>query len=1511
MPIAAKLVDNSGLLITAVTVRCALSVDNAIDTSGAPTSAALVGLGSTVTTSVGIAYFSPALQASSNASVALTASCTWISGDVVTVAAPLVVRTFALALLWALPGAPGGSCACGAAGGNATAPCTAVCAQASSQGGAGFGGGALVVQAAGAQWAVSSSGVASRLQASLANTSAAGAVSALPSSLNAATLQALSPAPSLLLVQTSEQGGSASVLAFAPPLTCTLAVAASGSPAHASASTVALPGGSSLTSALNTNAVGAPQQQMTAGSASFSGVGLKGCGFAAAVPLWASCAWLTGEVLQSQLLLALAPPLRLEWSPATLAAAPLYTLACTAAQGYVTAQPAVLQLVNGATGAVQASAPPVTCSVSVLSAVLGATGAATPVTLLGATTASTAAGVASFSLGLSGATNASVALTASCTWISGDVVSVSSPLALRTYALSLLWRSAAGNCACGPGGSARGTDPSCASACASSGATVAALSDAGAIFLAAGGVPWLSAGNGANVSRVLARGLQSLGGAAGEDAPSALPSSADVLTLQPLAPAPAVVIVRSLADGSAPVVLLAPDLPCSIAVDARFSAASFAADAANAASGLAFAPAPASSVAGLSGIASSGGRAVFSAIGLAGAGFGAATPLAASCTWLTGEVIVSSTLLARTNRLRARVIVDPPSDTLPSSPSQIFLIAPPPSLLVEACSAMNCSMASGPAGFAPYLDVQLSCTAHAVPVDPATGLAVTNTAIALQGSLTEPTEAATAVATFARLAVVGPFGAAFVAAFACPWISGDDVAASAPPTLFPAITTSWAVGPANASAFVGNLSAPPAACLYNTPLTFGVQLSFVLPPTPAAPSQLSRTSWTDLTANPNSELTCSLGGTVAGSPILLTGQATSRASASGLLVFAGVALLPALPASQSDPPQVVLLTASCLARGNALPSATALTAIQRLSVGLVQAPPAATLPASVSQPLPFAPTVVVAVLNSTGGVLASESSATCSVSIAAQAFAPNIPAGQQQVSLLGVVRAAVAGGLAAFPGLSISGPLGSSANLSFDCVRSVGGVVFPAAATVIVDVVQAVWVPPLLTRWQLYNTPTLLSASLRQFVPDPAAGWAVASGSTPRPAPALACSLALQAPAASGLAISSSSPGAVGAAGTSDANGTVAFALALTGPAGRADNVSAQCSVAGQPFSTPAVTVAIETVALVAVVAPPSVWLPSFASALTPFAPVPSVLLVTQHGGLPVDAREASCQLGVGSPNASVLAPPLSGYKLAPLLSSTRVNASGAAVSDESEVVFQAAHTPILLANALVQTAAFGLTLNMSVTCQRSQGDATAPLTWQLRIVDADTEFIAPPPPAVVSQTAFTVQVRLFDRGAAASAGAAFPTLALDNVTICTLHVTSTDPLIVLQNGVARAIGGVVSFLGVSLAARSGSLVRGVVTCALGDLAFPSALPWAVTMQPCGPGTAPAGAGGYTCAACPSGTYSDGGAGITACTPCPGQGVSCAGGLLTLLPGFARTQDGAATVDASTELYPCWNPKGW
>jgi hypothetical protein len=118
-----------------------------------------------------------------------------------------------------------------------------------------------------------------------------------------------------------------------------------------------------------------------------------------------------------------------------------------------------------------------------------------------------------------------------------------------------------------------------------------------------------------------------------------------------------------------------------------------------------------------------------------------------------------------------------------------------------------------------------------------------------------------------------------------------------------------------------------------------------------------------------------------------------------------------------------------------------------------------------------------------------------------------------------------------------------------------------------------------------------------------------------------------------------------------------------------------------------------------------------------------------------------------------------------------------------------------------------------------------------------------------------------------------------------------------------------VRFTGVSLAARSGSVVNGGVSCVLGALQYPRALAWTNSMQACPRGTAPAGAGGYTCEQCGGGSYSDGGPTVT-CTKCPRKGVDCSGGVLRLLPGYFRVPDFRPTVDESTELHACWNPRG-
>jgi hypothetical protein len=70
-----------------------------------------------------------------------------------------------------------------------------------------------------------------------------------------------------------------------------------------------------------------------------------------------------------------------------------------------------------------------------------------------------------------------------------------------------------------------------------------------------------------------------------------------------------------------------------------------------------------------------------------------------------------------------------------------------------------------------------------------------------------------------------------------------------------------------------------------------------------------------------------------------------------------------------------------------------------------------------------------------------------------------------------------------------------------------------------------------------------------------------------------------------------------------------------------------------------------------------------------------------------------------------------------------------------------------------------------------------------------------------------------------------------------------------------------------------------VVKCSIGTISVPPVFTWPITISGCSAGAQPSGA---TCIPCPSGRYSDGG--NDTCVACPLVGVSCAGGILKLLP---------------------------
>ena len=112
------------------------------------------------------------------------------------------------------------------------------------------------------------------------------------------------------------------------------------------------------------------------------------------------------------------------------------------------------------------------------------------------------------------------------------------------------------------------------------------FTDPSVIFQSSGGENWLVNGNGQNLTRLLKHGIVSISkdGSNHADIPAALPSSADVSSLQPLLSPPSAVIVRSTSYDS--VVLTSPSLPCFVNLDDSLSASSFASYGGNVQSGL-------------------------------------------------------------------------------------------------------------------------------------------------------------------------------------------------------------------------------------------------------------------------------------------------------------------------------------------------------------------------------------------------------------------------------------------------------------------------------------------------------------------------------------------------------------------------------------------------------------------------------------------------------------------------------------------------------------------------------------------------------------------------------------------------------------------------------------------------------------------------------------------------------------------------------------------------------------
>lgn len=410
--------------------------------------------------------------------------------------------------------------------------------------------------------------------------------------------------------------------------------------------------------------------------------------------------------------------------------------------------------------------------------------------------------------------------------------------------------------------------------------------------------------------------------------------------------------------------------------------------------------------------------------------------------------------------------------------------------------------------------------------------------------------------------------------------------------------------------------------------------------------------------------------------------------------------------------------------------------------------------------------------------------------------------------------------------------------------------------------------------------------------------------------------------------------------------------LDVSGPAGRIARFQPVCSVGGHTFRAAARRSTLAAVGIVPLQPLPKVWLCSDGSAVNYVDPPPQLALAAEDGSSP-DTRGAVCTssvvaafgrgagnsiLSVTSANSTataVLSNALNVSMLAaqwpPSTTASLINAPSSGYFNDPSATSQA---PVSIGTLAIR-AAFGDWVLLRLSCSRANKDPTLPLDVPIRIARMAALWMQQPPAEAFPGGIFNASIVLFDAdgtawpGVGAEGNASFASLspasvlanrvfdafAHDDVSSCTLVPLSvTDSAgrsldvgkVVVQGGSAIARAGVLGLPAAAVTARVGTLVRGRVKCSTGSLtAADATLTWSIAMTSCPRGSAPVG-DGANCVNCGR-QYSDGGPGATQCTSCPTVGANCAGGVLTLLPGFFRA-DSNPTIDENTELHPCGLP---
>jgi hypothetical protein len=595
-------------------------------------------------------------------------------------------------------------------------------------------------------------------------------------------------------------------------------------------------------------------------------------------------------------------------------------------------------------------------------------------------------------------------------------------------------------------------------------------------------------------------------------------------------------------------------------------------------------------------------------------------------------------------------------------------------------------VAAAAAGWQPLRNYSQQCQVQRDGTYTAAPGRVGSNSVRLLSELTTTMRPTDATAQFPAAAVSGLWGAYFRLQFSCAWLTGERIAALTPemrmvtPVMLwgaPGGLDSAAVGgtalndtaDAVAAAAAQRTDLPPFWVLYNTEVSrVAVQLAFTANDTaPLAVPDASgylvraddslaaaafgaaataeraavlaaqfRTDWASLGASA-SDFDCSLTAAAMpdGASVLVQGTVSGQSAApsTGVASFAAITLLPQAglidPEVSGGPGRLLRLSlqATCDIRGiRALASPIHSTAtMQRLRVAWLQPPPAAALPSAFTSPVPFESSVSIAVLNETGGILASETGSACNLVIDAASNETRCPpdalgTGVSAVSLIGLIPSSPRGttreGVAAMPPLSINSPLGCRVAIQAVCNRARGGYIQPVSWVLAVDRFKVEWIqaPP---RYHLWKTPVAVAAQVTAFSPDPDNNWEP-SGSTRAPS-GLHCQLATV-NASAGVGTDANVEVVASGSGGVTANGTVAFSLGLTGQYLIPAALRVACDVADVSAHSDPVYVEIETVQPYFTQLPPARWLPTKDQAKTALDPPPRVLLRRGRTGLPVDA---------------------------------------------------------------------------------------------------------------------------------------------------------------------------------------------------------------------------------------------------------------------------------------------------